>query len=220
MKSFKNILLLGIETSLGINLAKYLLSQNYFVTVVVKRKKEVEIQHSNLEIIEGDVLNFNSIRDAFSGQQVVINVIKYNAFNTGVIIAISQNILYAIVENKVDKYIGLAPFGSGETSNNLSLIYKMKIFFNLLKGKLNEYSFQEDLLKASNIDYTLVQVGKINNILDKKIIVKVIRPNELSKPIGINDFSVSVNFLSYALLTIMNSNNCKRSTIILTSGKV
>jgi putative NADH-flavin reductase len=220
MKSFKNILLLGIETSFGINLAKYLLSQNYFVTVVVKRKKEIEIHHSNLEIIEGDVLNLNSIRDAFSGQQVVINVIKSNAFNTGVITAISQNILYAIVENKVDKYIGLAPFGSGETSNNLSLVYKMKIYFNLLKGKLKEYSFQEDLLKASNIDYTLVQVGKINNILDKKIIVKVIRPTELSKPIGINDFSVSVNFLSYALLTIMNSNNCKRSTIILTTGKV
>ena len=69
-------------------------------------------------------------------------MLKYNAFNTGVIIAISQNILYAIVENKVDKYIGLAPFGSGETSNNLSLIYKMKIFFKITNGKIILFNIQ------------------------------------------------------------------------------
>jgi putative NADH-flavin reductase len=217
---YKTILILGAETHFGKHLTDYLLSQNYFVTIFIYNKKANNIQNFNLEIIEGDIFDYEVLRYAVAGQQVVINVLDYKNYKFGAISVISQNIVHAVNSNYVDKYIGLAPFGSGQTKDKINLIYKLLNYLKFIKPTLNEYSFQESLLAKCKFDYTIIQVGKIINEAKTTCNIKIIKPIELKKAIHVNEFTITENTLSQAFQSIMNLKEYNRTSVILSNTKL
>ncbi len=214
---YKTILILGAETSFGRHLTNYLLSQNYFVTIFISDKKANALQNFNLETIEGDIFDYEALRYAAAGQQVVINVLDYKKYKFGAISVISQNIIHAINSNYVDKYIGLAPFGSGQTKNKITAFYKLLNYLKFAQPAINEYSFQQSLLDKSKLDYTIIQVGKILNEVSESNYIKIVKHDELKSTIHNNGFKVSESTLSFAFWSILNLTDCYRSTVLLIS---
>lgn len=212
---YKNILILGAETSFGIHLTNYLLSLNYFVTILVKEKKLIKIENFNLEIIKGDILDYESLKFAVDGQQVVMNVTDFRDFKTGEISVISQNIVHAINANYVDKYVGLAPIGSGKTRDKLSIISKIVNYLKFINPKLNEYTFQESLLSKSAIDFTIVQVGEITNTQNNNGIFEITKPLKIKHFINKNKLNISENKLCDALHNIMIQKEYEKSSVVL-----
>lgn len=212
---YKNILILGAETSFGIYLTNYLLSLNYFVSILISDKRQNEIQNTNLEIIKGDILDYESLRFATAGQQVVINVLNYSDFKLGLISVISQNIVHAINTNYVDKYIGLTPIGSGKTRDKLTRVNKVLNYLKFNNSNLNEYTFQESLFSKSAIDYTIVQVGRIISRKHDTESINIIASNKVKNPINIRDFDISEARLSSSLYSIMVSTRYNKTSVLL-----
>jgi putative NADH-flavin reductase len=212
---YKNILILGAETSFGIYLTHYLLSLNYFVTILINDKKLNKIQNFNLEIIEGNLLDYETLRYVVAGQQIIINVVNYKDYKIGEISVISQNIIHAINANYVDKYIGLAPIGSGQTTNKLAFINKALNYLKFITPKLNEYTFQESLFSNSAIDYTIVQVGQIVSKENEVSNVRVIPSDEVKNLLCNKDCIISENILSATLHSIMITTEYNKTSVIL-----
>jgi putative NADH-flavin reductase len=214
---YKTILILGAETSFGIRLTDYLLSQKYFVTIFIKNKSINRVKHFNLEVIEGDVFDFESLRYAIAGQQVILNVLDYRNYKLGAISVISQNIVHAVNINYVDKYIGLVPFGSGQTKNRLSIFYQLLNYCKFIQPILDEYSFQESLLSKSKFDYTIVQVGKIINEASDTTSFRIVKLNELDKTLNKRNFSISETALSAVLHTIIKVSSYSKISVVVTN---
>lgn len=217
---YKNILIIGAETNFGKQLTSYLLSQNYYVAVFVANRNKWDEKNENLELIQGDVLDYYDLKYAVSGHQVVISVLDYKNYKAGEISIILQNLLNAISANFVDKYISVVPIGSGQTKSITSLLFKVISTLKFMKPMLNEYSIQEKQLNKTNIDYTIIQVGKIYNSTKTNLIIKTILPSELRNRIQFNSYKISSSFLCYALNAIMNNPGYKGKTVIVTPGNV
>jgi putative NADH-flavin reductase len=215
MTSYKNILITGAETDFGKRLTIYFLSQQYFVAVFVTNKHNWELRDRNLEIIEADILDYQSVKAAVSGQQVVVSVFDYKNYKAGEISIILQNILNAITINYVDKYISVVPIGSGQTKNMTSCIFRMITALKYRKLRLKEYSLQAIQLNKTNLDYTIVQVGKINSSENTNDVLKILQPNEIKNKIPINSHSISSALLCKALNIIMKDSFYKSKTIIV-----
>lgn len=215
MTSYKNILISGAETVFGKRLTNYFLSQHYFVAVIVSNKDKWDIRDNNLEIIEADILDYQSVKAAVSGQQVVVSVFDYKDYNAGEISIILQNILNAMTINYVDKYISVVPIGSGQTKNMTSCIFRMITALKYRKLRLKEYSLQAIQLNKTNLDYTIVQVGKIDSSENTNDVLKIIQPNEIKKKLTINSHRIPSALLCKALNIIMKDSYYKSKTIIV-----
>ncbi|MFO0433914.1 MAG: NAD(P)-dependent oxidoreductase [Sphingobacteriaceae bacterium] len=67
------IVIFGASGFSGRAILNEALAQNHTVTILVRNSSAVTIQHPNLQIIQGNVLNATDVAKALTNQDVVIN---------------------------------------------------------------------------------------------------------------------------------------------------
>jgi putative NADH-flavin reductase len=151
------IIIFGASGTVGIEIVKQALGQGYDVTAFVRsREKLTNIDHKNLTIYKGDVLNVHDVENALNNQDAVIctlgdgNVGKIRSSGT-------KNIIDAMSRLGVKRLICQTTLGMGESYENLNFIWKHIMFGILLKKAFKDHQLQEEHIMTSNLDYTLVR---------------------------------------------------------------
>lgn len=67
------------------------------------------------------------------------------------------NIIHAMNSLAVRKLICLSTLGMGESYGNLNFIWKHIMFGMLLKRAFNDHKLQEEYIRNSNLDFTIVR---------------------------------------------------------------
>ena len=67
-----NILITGSTDGTGKQLVKKSLERGHFVTAFARNSSRVAITHTNLKVVEGNVLNIEFLKKAIIGQDVVL----------------------------------------------------------------------------------------------------------------------------------------------------
>ena len=70
MKS--NIIVFGASGKTGILIVYQALNQGHQVTAFARQPSKVTIEHKNLRIIRGDVLDYDKVKEAVQGHDVVL----------------------------------------------------------------------------------------------------------------------------------------------------
>jgi len=134
----KNVIIIGASGNIA-KLVTEILVEKYDIklTLFVRTKSRLRSEHvSKCRIIEGNVMDYNNLRAAITGQDIVyVNL-------AGDLEAMSRNIVKALQESGVKRIIAISSIGIYETP---------------LRSVLIPYRKLADTIESSNLDYTIIR---------------------------------------------------------------
>jgi putative NADH-flavin reductase len=163
----KQIALLGATGGMGNEFLKQALAEGYRVKALVRNLDKIKIDHPNLELIEGDVLQEDDVRTLIQDCEVVASLFGHVKNSpewlqtTG-----TKNILAAMKSEKVNKIISLSggglPFPEKDQPKFIDKMIRtiMKIAVPKI---LNDAIAHAELLKKSNTNWIIVRGPRLTN---------------------------------------------------------
>ena len=134
----KNVIILGASGNIAGNVIDILVHRDDInLTLFLRDKRRLRDEEvSKCRVIEGDVLNFGDLKEAFNGQDIVyVNL-------AGDLEAMAKNIVKAMAEKGVKRIIAISSIGIYETP---------------LRPALRPYRKLADIIEASGLDYTILR---------------------------------------------------------------
>lgn len=156
-----HIIVFGASGSVGIEIVKQALEKGHRVTAFVRSPEKFPLaENQNLKIYKGDVLNLEDVRKAMHGQEAVLCALRDGKI--GKIRAEgTKNILLAMHDSGVKRLICQSTIGAGDSYENLNFMWKYVMFGFLLKRVLPDHNLQEQYIRQSNVEYTIVRPGAL-----------------------------------------------------------
>ena len=148
----------GSTGSIGHHLVAQALEQEHTVTAFARNPAKLETEHPNLTVFEGDALDSASVEKAVDGQDAVLCALGAGA-KGAIRLEGTRNIVRAMEKAGVSRLICLSTLGVGDSRDNLNFFWKHIMFGLLLRGAYADHESQEDCVKESRLDWTLVRAA-------------------------------------------------------------
>lgn len=157
------VIIFGATGSLGSHILQQALAKGYTVRAFTRNAgKLTGINNPSLEVIQGDVSNFDEVYKAISGVDAVLCALgdgrKGNVRANG-----TQNIVNAMEAAGVDRLVCQTTLGVGDSWANLNFFWKHIMFGFLLKKAFQDHELQEVVIKRSQLDFTIVRPSAFTN---------------------------------------------------------
>ena len=139
----KNVIIIGA----GGTLAKYVIDAlqklpDVQLTLLARNKNRITNETTHCTVIEANVMDFNKLKIAISGQDIVyVNL-------AGDLESMTKNIVKAMQETGIKRIIAISSIGIYETP---------------LKSVLIPYRKLADIIEASGLDYTILRPDWFTN---------------------------------------------------------
>ncbi len=152
------ILVFGASGGTGRELVGQALDQGFEVTAYVRDPAKMDnVQHSNLNIVRGDVLDPVCVANAMQDQQAVFVTIGAGSQRTTIREQGTSTIINAMQQTGVRRLVCLSSLGVGDSKANLSFFTKYIIVGIFLRHAFADHERQEVVVKNSGLDWTLVR---------------------------------------------------------------
>lgn len=138
----KKVLVIGATGSLAAVVIEELKKQTDVQLTLFARNTDRLLTTGNIKIIQGDAMNYNHVKNAVSGQDIVyLNL-------AGNLEAMAKNIVKAMQEASVKRIIAISSIGIYETP---------------LKPILKPYRALADVIENSGLEYTILRPDWFTN---------------------------------------------------------
>lgn len=160
MKNISKVAVLGGGGRTGNYLVNQLLKKGFSVKLLLRNPEKFEIQNSKIEIIKGDALDFESIKVLLEDCDAVVSTIGQRKDEPLVASAVTKNVLKAMKEYNINRYVLLAglnidtPFDK-KSSKTIMATDWMKANFPIIQEDRQKAYV---LLEESDINWTQVRV--------------------------------------------------------------
>ena len=160
----KKIAIFGATGGTGQQLVQQALEQNYEVTAFVRSPQKLKIVHHRLQVIKGDVLDYNNVLSAVKNQDVIFCNLgmpasdKSNLRSKG-----TANIVKAMQALDVKRLVCQTSLGFADSKEVLPWHMKYLIVPFILKNAFKDHEQQEKVIEKSNLDWTIVRPGNMTN---------------------------------------------------------
>lgn len=132
----KKVLIIGATGSLATVVIEELKKHSDVQLTLFARNTNRLSASGNVMLVQGDAMNFNDVKDAISGQEIIyINL-------SGNLEAMAKNIVRAMHETGVKRIIAISSIGIYETP---------------LKSILKPYRALADVIEISGLEYTILR---------------------------------------------------------------
>ena len=161
----KKILLIGATGGTGKQILAQALEKGYYVTALVRNSKKQKLTHSNLNVIEGDVLKPESLTTVMHGQDVVISSLGHKHFfgASSILSKGTENVMAAMNKAGIKRFICITALGINDSRFKLGLYYTLFTKLLILPFYFHDKAKQEKLISQSNLDWTIVRPGQLFN---------------------------------------------------------
>jgi putative NADH-flavin reductase len=146
----------GSTGSIGRHLVEQALEKEYTVTAFARNPAKLEIEHELLTMFDGDALDSVAVERAVGGQDAVLCALGAGA-KGAIRTDGTRNIVQAMEKAGVSRLICLSTLGVGDSRGSLNFFWKHIMFGLLLRGAYADHISQEDCVKESGLDWTLVR---------------------------------------------------------------
>lgn len=160
-----NILVLGATGRTGKIFAKLATNQNHEVTAIVREKNRGTLP--KVKYIEGSPTDGKLLSDALRGIDAVVVSLNINRTSDNpfakvlsplTIISDSVKALIPAMEkNGVKRIITISASGVGDSWGDMFLIVRLLIRYSNIMRAYEDHDRQEQLIKNSNLDWTIVR---------------------------------------------------------------
>ncbi len=155
------VVVIGATGGTGRQLVQQALDQGHQVTAFVRDPSKLQIEHENLRVVKGDVLDYASVESAMLGQSAVLCALGHKRFfypnkiqSNGM-----GNILRAMKACDVPRLICETALGIGNSVGRLGLPHTFFILPLILPFYMWDKLRQEELIIASDRDWVIVRPG-------------------------------------------------------------
>ncbi|MEI6900629.1 MAG: SDR family oxidoreductase [Bacteroidota bacterium] len=150
------ITIFGASGKTGILTVFQALEKGHSVTAYSRKASKITIQHKNITIIEGEMNDFQKIKQAIEGRDVVISALGVDKRgNTTILSDATTIIVKAMQECGVNRFICMS--SAGILGNDAGFLFG-KIFMPLfLRGVFEDKKRQMNLIRESNLDWVIVR---------------------------------------------------------------
>ncbi len=150
-----NILIFGGTGRVGSHIVTYALLDRHHVTVLVRNPEKIQINHENLTIIPGNVLNKDDIVRAIRGMDVVISSLNTDGTTT---LSESMPLIIEAMENEgIQRIITIGTAGILQSRMDPNLLRYLSSESKRKSVRAAEEHYKVyKMLKQSKLDWTIV----------------------------------------------------------------
>lgn len=160
-----NVLVFGASGRTGRELVQQALAQGHIVTAFVRDPAKLAIEHANLRVVRGDVIDYASVERAVAGQDAVLSALGAStplrrdpALVDGV-----RNIVRAMSHAGVRRLIYMSFLGVRDGRHQLGFLGRYVLTPLVLHNPTTDHEAKEGLIKQSRLDWTIVRPPKLTN---------------------------------------------------------
>ncbi len=159
------ILIVGASRGIGRQLLEQALTSGHTVTALVRAPQRLAAQHERLRVVKGDILDPASVALAMDGQDAVCCTIgvKTPWDQPGVFSQGTKNLLQAMKKSGVKRLVCVTGVGAGDSKGHGGFLYDMILRPFLFGPIYPDKDRQESMIKASDVDWTIVRPGFLTN---------------------------------------------------------
>jgi putative NADH-flavin reductase len=155
------IAIFGATGKTGQHLVQQALDAGHEVQALVRTPGKLSIQHPKLKVIQGDIQQYDCVREAVTGVDAVVSALGPTSNTPDYIISKGQaNILRAMRETGVERLVISAGAGVGDPHDQPKLVDR---FFKTLLNLVSKHAVEDmrrvvDAVRTSDRDWTVVRV--------------------------------------------------------------
>jgi len=164
------VLVIGASRGIGLETVKaLLLAKGYEVRAFARSASTIPIDDPRLEKFDGDAVDSRDIDRALEGVDAVIQSLGVT-FGPGTVLkgttlfSKSARVLVdAMRANGVKRLIAVTGLGAGDSRGHGGLLYDALIFPLVLKRVYDDKDVEEQIVRASGLDWTIVRPGLLTS---------------------------------------------------------
>jgi nucleoside-diphosphate-sugar epimerase len=159
------ILIIGATGGTGRQLVQQALDLGHQVTALVRTPGKLKIEHPNLKVVKGNVLDYASIEAAMPGQSAVVCALGHKRwfYPTRILSEGTRNILRAMKICRVPRFICETSTGIGNTAGRGGLLNTFFVIPFILPFYFWDKVRQEEVIAESDRDWVIVRPGHLTN---------------------------------------------------------
>lgn len=161
----ERVLIVGATGGTGRELVKQALERGYAVTAFARTPARLTVTHPRLTVIQGDVLDPESVATAMRGQEAVLCALGHRRYlyPTRIQSDGTRNILEAMKAHGSRRLVCLTSLGLGDSAFRLGLLYTLFIIPVILPFYFWDKTRQEKMIARSALEWVIVRPGALNN---------------------------------------------------------
>jgi putative NADH-flavin reductase len=154
MKS--NIIVFGASGKTGILIVYQALNQGHQVTAFARQPSKVTIEHKNLRIIRGDVLDYDKVKEAVQGHDAVLCALGVDKNKPNTVLSDgTRNILKAMESTGVKRFICMS--SAGILGNDGGFWFGKILMPLFLNHVFDDKKRQVNVIRESNADWVVIR---------------------------------------------------------------
>jgi putative NADH-flavin reductase len=155
----KKVIVFGATGTIGQHLFRQGLDNNQKVRAFVRNPKKLQVRnHENLDIVIGNVLDYDEVRNAIKGHDAVMITLGSGKSRTSTIRSLgTQIIIKAMQDLGVNRLLCQSTLGTYESNANLNFFWKRIMFGWYLKKIFLDHELQELLVMRSHLAWTIIR---------------------------------------------------------------
>ena len=160
------ILIIGASKGIGLETTRQALAEGYDVRALARSATSINLDDAKLEKVPGDALKKQNVEAALGGVDVVIVTLGIglgDLFKPVHLFSQATRVLIAAMTDKnVNRLICITGFGAGDSQASIAPLQRFP--FKIVFGRAyDDKSLQENLIKQSGLDWTIVRPGVLLN---------------------------------------------------------
>ncbi len=163
------ILIVGASRGLGLETVRKALAAGHRVRALARSASSIPIIDEKLEKVTGDATDRTALVNALEGVDAVIVTLGV-AFGAGTVMfgtrlfsTATRALLDAMKEKGVRRLVAVTGLGAGDSRGHGGVLYDYLVFPLVLKRVYDDKDVQEQMIRQSGLDWTIVRPGILTN---------------------------------------------------------
>jgi putative NADH-flavin reductase len=159
------IAVIGASRGIGFEVVKFALLQGHAVRAYARRRGQLTLDTPMLGIFEGDVMDRATLDDVVEGADLVCCAIgvRWSRERVYTFSAGTKNILDAMRKGGAPRLICVTGIGAGDSKGHGGFFHERIMLKYFLNRIYEDKTRQEELVRGSGIDWTIVRPGFLTN---------------------------------------------------------
>jgi len=164
----KRILVMGASKGIGLETVQKAIDSRYLVRAFARSAYDIGINHPELEKFRGNALDHDDVCAALKDVDVVVQTLGVGLKELFAPVSLfseaTKLLLAAMKSSGVKRLICITGFGAGDSSQSISAFQRLP--FDAVFGRAYaDKTLQEQLIKSSDLDWTIVRPGVLTGNL-------------------------------------------------------
>jgi putative NADH-flavin reductase len=159
-----NIIVFGASGGTGRHIVEQALEAGHKVTAFVRSPEKLDVEHTNLIVFQGDVMDTEKVEQAIAGQEAVLSALGPTRPPVpGMMETAAANIVAAMKKHGIKRIISTTGGGVRDPQDQPKLFdLLMKGLLTLLAGAvLRDSEANVNIIRGSDLDWTIVRYPRL-----------------------------------------------------------